>query len=421
MVRDRRDNESGRWPQRWRYSVARALAFFGCSLAVASLASPAASIPGVSSPAKPVPDSEVVPREVRTAPRRRVSPRFLAHPDRRPGEQEEIEAAPTRLPVGSEIWVDLKSMQHDGRARVVADNPERGLQVEFLVLDRAFKRARHLTHFPEGRARKRILCRRERMRQGRACSAGDGGACSASPDSSPLSVPVFLTHDSPSFRRCALAQLDPERDVALEVGCSAGVLTRELVAKFLRARQPSPALAEDGRQEPATAEAREDTQEAHAARPFLAATDVSVDFLARVCAEHAAVPPDLLGVAYFDVLLSDWARLPDAAGPDAGTPEPGCSTRERVTAVFMDIGGNRAGAQVREALARLLAELPALEVVVVKSEEVFAEQFPGLAEGLLRGPGELGARGLLGAASSASQAKKKLRRDRRLSHGRGTL
>ena len=44
-------------------------------------------------------------------------------------------------------------------------------------------------------------------------------------------LPAFVCDTTEEFRQCALAQLNPETDVVLEIGCSTGRTTEGIVQK----------------------------------------------------------------------------------------------------------------------------------------------------------------------------------------------
>jgi len=102
------------------------------------------------------------------------------------------------------------------------------------------------------------------------------------------------------------------------------------------------------------------------------AVDVGVMQLDETRKRLAATPAK---VFFFDVFFTEFSKLLEHcnAGQGEGESEALLSSISDVNFVTIDIGGNRNSKQVRRAIERCIEELPGLEILIVKCEELASE------------------------------------------------
>eukprot|EP00961_Rhodomonas_salina_P262690 3549814-Rhodomonas_salina.1 len=320
-----------------------------------------------------------------------------------------VDAAALRTP-GTEVYMQLKSLQLDARARVVAGGEEQKndpevLNLEYLTVaderDAAVKQRYSRLHGePEMRKRIRSLRLRRRRSVSNGAAGATVGAAPGAYGSIPAgsTLPIFLTYSTKEFRSCALTQVAPE-DVLLEVGCSTGMCTAMLMCKNLK-RQ----LAVDVSHEMVEA-TRKHCEEVAAGKP-------GGD--SRASSEGLRVPEIFFHDVFVQPGLGEVLRIP----------------HDEVTVLLIDIGGQRDGRQILMAVERCLVRMRRIEVVVIKSEALvkqYRDQLPyttciGGQDSLLHplpqdqvqeDGGVSASRYQLGTGISHASEKKKMRRARK--------
>ena len=283
--------------------------------------------------------------------------------------------------IGDKIFVNLKSLQLDGRAIVKKDARDstynetekricsrhtsnigsldslnsntphvtketsqvdvaRGnIQIEFLVYDKQFKYG--LQNIDE----KRIITVRERRREGR--------------------TPIFLTNTTEEYRKCSIAQLE-KTDITLEIGCSTGKCTKMLhnrTTKLIAVDvscdhlQRAKAYVFSDEKHNMGTHAESDSAKNNKTGNLKNPKGVDTEIFDNQNNSNTTVELDSnTSFHYFDMFCSDFSQLPIPASS--------------ITLVLIDIGGDRNAKQVLEAIEWVLGKLKNVECVIVKSKNL---------------------------------------------------
>ncbi|CAD7968533.1 unnamed protein product [Amoebophrya sp. A25] len=297
-----------------------------------------------------------------------TSGRNLQHVGGIPSSTESINSA---VLIGSRVWVDLKSMQIDGRATVVGLHDRSSSSSSSSTTTTRSCLKLKFDRYDDGReGPKRILETLshstgdiEKRIKGLLLRHQANGSNFPVPAVHPT-VPVYLVHDTVNFRQCCAMQVRPGYDRVLEVGCSTGLLTEVLVKqrpKYLCAVDCSLDMVLKTRERIVGRgkecwKHKEMLQEKknndHISRPE--DVEVEEDTTALGPLEEKRVSIQVADIFLQQELHQDETFL----------------TGEDFTMATLDIGGDRDADQVESALFTLMARFPRLEVIVVKCEKL---------------------------------------------------